>query len=224
MTLFLSLVACQSSQLIPKTPSEVSQLMLGQLGEKRKMLDTGFEVKGSPALTERLSIKVTQKPHTSSSHNALKRGMKNMRQVVPTDSLLPSHFYQLELIDDIGYTTALARDDNNQLDNYLQGTKDARVVTQLLYQGDLLMMEPEASVFIQTSSKTGRLEMVTQGGMPIALSEGVIFDMKLSYLCWGKTERGRIAILDLVEEGKGCSGKLSRKRKKLTKEKNLYDY
>ncbi len=224
MTLFLSLVACQSSQLIPKTPSEVSQLMLGQLGEKRKILDRGFEIKGSPELIERLAIKVIQKPYTSSSHNSLKRSMKNMGQLVPTDSLLPSHFYQLELIDDIGYTTALATDDNNELDNYLQVTKDARVVTQLLYQGNLLMTEPEASVFIQTSSKTGNLEMVTQDGMPITLSEGIIFDMKLSYLCWGKTERGRIVILDLVEEGKGCRGTLSRKRKKLTKEKNLYDY
>jgi hypothetical protein len=143
------------------------------------------------------------------------------------DSLsFPSAYYELELIDDIGFAMSINEDVASR--EFVKKSKAAGAITKM----DAVIKSP-----IPTTAYTAVfLEEIADDTMgivfyndderldAISFSEMVIFDYQVSYFCFGKDLRNRIVVMDLVEEGKRCKKPLVRKATKLTKIKKLVDY
>jgi hypothetical protein len=218
----LLIVSCDATKQLDLVRDNNSAVELGNIVVKEGTLKNNIEIKGTPILDNTLRVSLVKRQFTSATHTQYKKALNLL-----TDSIaLPSYYYELELIDDIGYATLINEDIVSR--EYVKISKSAGAITKI---NAVLKNAPSSigttTAFLESTSDN-TIGVVLYNSheriVTIPFSEMTIFDYQVSYFCFGKDQRNQVAVMDLVEEGKRCKRPLVKKAKKLTKIKRLVDY
>ncbi|MEP0262328.1 hypothetical protein [Dokdonia sp.] len=228
MLLSLLFIECTTTKQLQFKKGTTNNIELGVIVKKEGVLKNNIEVKGIPLLTEKLKVTITQKEFTKTSfakYNSIYNSQKPIVSYSDDSQNKPTYF-EVELIDDIGYATAINNDIS--IREYVKNSKDAGVITKIamVTMATIDMTGVTASFIEDTANKTYAVSLYKKEELvqTINFSEVVIFEYQTSYFCYGKNERGQVVVMDIVEEGKSCKRPLERKAKKLNTIKRLADY
>lgn len=200
-----------------------TDIELGQLVDSRGVLYKDIEVKTGPTLLEPLRITLSKEKFTPSLYRKYATSHKN--SVVSIDTSL-AHYYEIELIDDVGYIKSINNDD--VLTQFVQDNLQAGVVTRVsvaIRDGSDIAV---GSSYFLKQSQDGvyhiEIQDATSGTNVISFSDFMVFDYDISSFCYGLNYNNEAQLVDLIEQGKSCKRPLRRTIKRLKKEKNLFDY
>lgn len=217
-TLFISCTATKQVQFKKETNTSG---ILGAIAQREGTLKNNVEIKGFSVLDDRLKVSVVKKELINTSLHRYRKELLSKE-----DSIVPSSYYEIEIIDDIKFASMI----NNDItaSTYVKNSKNAGAITKIkIAPSNDLLMEDIDSYFLENVSEGNYSVGIYKSGKQVSLiplSDLKIFDYEISYFCFGKDNRNQIAIMDIVEEGKRCKRPLVKKVKKLTTIKRLSQY
>ena len=223
---FLLVISCQSTKQWQLDTIPAAQIELGAIVQREGLLKQNAELKTLPALSEPLRVSISSIPATQQLLHKYIKLRKYGNVVQGGDSLSGAPvFWKIELIDDVNYAAMI--NENAGLRDYVKNAKNAGVITSIIVAGDDTIGMNQADIYFMESKNSHQvLSSYKDGNMlsNIPFSKLNAVSYQVSYFCFGKDALGRIQIMDIVEEGKGCKRPLERKPKNLTKTKRLYSY
>lgn len=218
----LLVVSCDATKQLELVRDNNSAVELGNIVVKEGTLKNNLEIKGTPILDSKLRVSLVKRQFTSATQTQYDKALNSRADSIA----LPSYYYELELIDDIGYASLINKDIVSR--EYVKISKSAGAITKInaVFKNAPSPIEFPTAFLESTSDNT--IGVVLYNGderiVTIPFSEMTIFDYQVSYFCFGKNQRNQVAVIDLAEEGKRCKRPLVKKAKKLTKAKKLVDY
>lgn len=233
-TMFLCLclgylhIGCDAVKQIQFAKEINNSIELGNIVVREGTLRSNVEIKGSPLLNTQIRVSLVQRPFTKEGLAAYETTIYSQNlETSNRDSIQrPLFYYEIELIDDIGYAKLLNEDITSR--EYVKSSKNAGAITKLKMVPRInISSEGMTTVFLEIFSNNGQGIVLYEKDEPtleIPFSEMIVFGYEVSYFCYGKDLRNQTVVMDLIEEGKSCKKPLVKKAHKLNKIKNLADY
>jgi hypothetical protein len=222
----LALSGCSGLQQLRFEKDKSLPITLGQIVTKEGLLKNNIETKGVPKGFEKARVSFVQKELTGAALTSYRKQLDT--NDMPSEegmSLESVFYYEIELVDDIGFAQSVNND--RVLKSYVSQSKKAAVVTLIKCMLRNPILAEGGDVYLEIGEhNTYELVVYNQDQIPerLKFNDLTVFDYQVSYFCYGKDHRNQIAVMDLVEEGKHCKRPLERKTKNLLSTKKLVDY
>ena len=212
------LISCKSGAIFQKEQNTKQQIALGYIGlNKDYIFDQGYTNVAIPRLHKPVkvqAVKTTFNKRTYQSFLDAKQAHGQEIDITFSDSLeLKPHYVTIKISDQIALIEALNSKPNSSVKTYLESQPEASVITQIamaLKEDDLnTIANAESTFLIEFATKAYGLGLYKNGKLieTIHLSDGVVFNYRVSNLCWKPNSHFRIIISRLVSQDQKCSGK-----------------
>lgn len=225
-TLFF--MSCASTKQLQFQKEVSSSIALGVIIKREGTLKNNAEIKGIPALSDKLRVAITEKGFSQHTWAQYKKMNSKAHAVAKeTDSLMATRtYFEIELVDDIDYITAINKDQN--ILTYIRNGKKGGAITKVaMVPQKPMSIKAGAHFFLEDIGDKTYAIGIYENGTRIAqvlFSEMNVFKYQPSYFCFGESDTNEAIVMDLVEEGKSCKRPLRKKAKKVVKEKSIFDY
>ncbi|TCI85589.1 hypothetical protein [Tenacibaculum sp. M341] len=213
----------------------VSYVELGFVGKKQKSVhQTEFKAFGIPKYENKVRLKVIQKDFSKSYFKKYTKAAKLSRvttNVVYNDSIAPKPtFLNIDIEDRVSVVSNINA--QKPVFNYLKRSPQATIVSglQIVPSNSFMKSYKNAdAVYLETDHHDKQWFLFYKKGKlieKIDLNNSTIFGYKLSSFCWEATERRKIKIATIVDEGSVCTKMTKRNPEKLEQEltKSSFDF
>lgn len=222
------IVGCTTAKQLQFKKEVTHNIELGAIVQKEGALKNHIEIKGTPTLTQKLEVTITEREFAKTSFARYTAMYDSRKTTIDyTDELekKPTYF-EVELTDDIGFASMINQD--TSIREYVKNSKNASAITKIAMVGTATINITEVtSSYIEATENNKYVLTLYKGKdvlQSIPFSDTLIFEYQTSFFCYGQNEQGQVVVMDIVEEGKSCKRPLVRKAKKLNKIKKLVDY
>ncbi|WP_299676096.1 hypothetical protein [uncultured Dokdonia sp.] len=224
---FILLLGCSTAKQLQFIKDKTNTTVLGTIVKKEGVLKNNIEIKGIPHLDQKIRVSLIEKEFTKTSFSKYTKVFDKQKPSVSfnNDSENAPTYFEIELIDDIGYASSINNDITSR--EYVKNSKKAGVISKIaMVSQGTIDIKNITSAFLEQIENQYVINLYTNGELltTLSFSEMTIFDYQTSYFCYGKNERNQVVVMDIVEEGKTCKRPLERKAKKLETIKKLADY
>ncbi|CAL2094026.1 conserved protein of unknown function [Tenacibaculum sp. 190524A02b] len=202
---------------------------LGVVGNRKiSVYKTDFDVTSIPVYKNLIKVTTVEKSFTKSIYknylDATKE-KKGIHKVNYIDSLeVKPTYIDLILEDKVAVIKALNQEENESVFKYVKNIPEAKLVSALrmvstpevkkqLQQADAMYVKTNN----QKNQKVYLFNKEKQIGV-LDISKTTIFGYQVSSFCWEITEREKIKLATLLNEGENCTSNTKRNPKKLEKE------
>lgn len=225
--LYLLIIGCATRKQLHFKREVTHNIELGVIVQKEGALKNHIEIKGRPSLTQKLEVTITEREFTKTSFARYTAIYDSQKTTINyTDDLEKKPTYlEVELTDDIELASMINAD--TSVREYVRNSKNAGVVTKIAIVVTAINLAEVTSSYLEATGGNNYVLRLYKGEdvlKTIPFSETLIFEYQTSFFCYGKNEKGQVAVMDIVEEGKSCKRPLVRKAKKLNSIKKLVDY
>ncbi len=224
----LLFMSCASTKQLQFQKEVSSSIALGVIVKREGALKNNVEIKGIPALSDKLRVAITEKAFSQHTWAQYKKADVYSKSTVKKgDSLIPTTtYFEVELVDDIGYIAAINKDQN--ILTYIRNGKKGGAITKVaMVPKKPMTINAGTHFFLEDiGNKTYAIGVYEKGNRiaQLMFSEMNVFKYQPSYFCFGESDTHEAIVMDLVEEGKSCKRPLRKKAKKVAKEKSIFDY
>ncbi|WP_420553536.1 hypothetical protein [Tenacibaculum aiptasiae] len=200
---------------------------LGVIGVKKKSVHkTDFEEIGIPNYENLIKISLIEKNFTKKIYNQYLKAIKNkkvLNSVKYIDSIenKPKYF-EINLNDKVEVINAI--NSNSLLFNYLKKTPEAKIVTSLRFVAPKSLsnklLSADAFYLTTDNQKKQRLYIYKNQSKvgEIDMSKNDVFAYKKASFCWMVTDRKKLKLATILEEGETCKNATNKNVEKLEKE------
>jgi len=207
-------------------------ITLGSIGNAQNIFTLKeFNTVGIPSFNTPLQIKATFSKFTKATHKAYLKSKERISKdsiEIKWDSI-PSNlnFVELQIADKITLIKAINASENTDLKDYLNINNALQIVTQIsvafsnaieeqLKDADAIFLEEvNFKIYELVVYKNGKKTSV------IKFNDGFVFAYKVNHFCW-KEIKGKLKIVDIIDEYDTCPFKTYRQSKKAKEKLNLY--
>lgn len=232
----LSLSAVISCSTLPQKYDyyiPLSYVELGVVGKKQKSVhQTEFNTFGIPKYENKIRLKIVEKEFTKSIFKKYTKSIKNNKTtIIFNDSInIKPTYLSIDIEDKVTVITTV--NEQKSIFSYLKRSPKASIVSglQIVPSKEYINLFKEAdAVYLQTDIHSKQwFVFYKKGGIlqKIDLKNSDLFGYKLSSFCWEATDRRKIKIATLVDEGNICSSMTKRNPEKLELEltKSSFDF
>lgn len=202
---------------------------IGVIGiQQDKLRISDFQTTTLPVYKKEILTGVTLTDFNQSTYKAyLKVSKNNTQKITYVDSVdLKPQFIKLEIVDQISVIEELNKEANSQVLKYIENQKSAQIVTavSLALPKSVVkeIAEAEAVFLVNNKYKQYELSLVrdNKSYKTINFAAATIFGYQLSNFCWGKNDKRRITLFDIVTEASACPDKTNKNANKIKEKVN----
>lgn len=200
---------------------------LGVVGIKKKSIyKTDFEEIGVPHYENLVKISLIEKSFTKKKYNQYLKAIKNkkvLNSIKYVDSLKNKpKYFEINLNDKVEVVNAI--NNNSLLFNYIKNTPEAKIITSLRFVApkslNKQLLEADAFYLATDNQKKQRVYIYKNQRKigEIYMDKNDVFAYKNASFCWMATDRKRIKLATIIEEGEKCKNATNKNVEKLEKE------
>lgn len=200
---------------------------LGVVGIKKSSIyKTDFEEIGVPHYENLIKISLIEKNFTKKSYNQYLKAVKNkkvLNSIKYIDSLKSKpKYFEINLNDKVEVVNAI--NNNSLLFNYIKNTPEAKIVTSLRFVAPQSLnsgvLKADAFYLATDNQKKQRLYIYNNQNKigEIDMNKNDVFAFKKASFCWMATDRKKIKLATIIEEGEKCENGTNKNVEKLEKE------
>lgn len=202
-----------------------SPIELGVVGEqKRSIQKTAYRVFGIPKYKTKIKVAAVIQSFDKTTYNRYVKSIQqtsNANTVTYIDSIAEKpKFIELQIMDKVGVISAL-NNENSEIYKYIKSNYTSSLVSKVRVVVTSLNFEKikQANAFyLQTLQGKEQYLMMYKDGKfvdKLNLYGMVTFGYELSSFCWELTERKKLKISALLNEGQNCNENTNRNPNKL---------
>ncbi|MEE3999186.1 hypothetical protein V1T75_02460 [Tenacibaculum sp. FZY0031] len=202
-----------------------SPIELGVIGEqKRSIQKTAYRVFGIPRYKTRIKVAAVIQSFDKTTYNRYIKSIQqtsNANTITYIDSIAEKpKFIELQIMDKVGVISAL-NNENPEVYKYIKSNYTSSLVSKVrvvVTPSNLEKIRKTNAFYLQTLNNKEQYLMLYQNGKLIDklnLYGMVTFGYDLSSFCWELTDRKKLKIGALLDEGENCNENTNRNPNKL---------
>jgi len=189
-------------------------MTLGSIGlNKASLLQNQYTNTAIPTYKDPIKVAVITEPFTKSTFNIFKEAKASQQASLANiyhDSLKNQpRFVNLQIINRVGLITAINRDGNANIKDYMLQHPDAGVITSVSMalnpkKFDAITVADEVFL-VQNGIQSYGLQLYSdkKPTQMFNFNEGVVFAYTMSHCCWQENNRHELTLVDLTD-GRSC--------------------
>ncbi|HET8885631.1 MAG TPA: hypothetical protein VFM70_04670 [Salinimicrobium sp.] len=213
----------------------VQAVTLAGIGNAKDfVLEKNYNNAALPHLVKPIQLSTTQHTFSNKSFKAFSEAKSIQGKEMDIDYIdsLESkpNFLNINIIDKVALVKQFNNKENEDVQNYLENKKEARIVTglSLVFSTSKMnaILEADNVYLAEEGNKAYVLQLRTNGKttQTISFSEAVVFAFKTEKFCWKENERHQVVIADIIDISETCSGETYPSAKRAKKEIDYFKF